>query len=235
MSNLQVFLLSAIVMSTSATCFAQEEAWADEETREEAREAPLPPVDWPGIPTLFLISWWIVTVSVGVLPFLPRRRVVDILKGRIAKIKTELALDFPVEIKSLGGKEALESLHLDPLALPLLARDFELVDYYAEQKRIVAGWCALLLPGLGVHRLILGRICALSLNITIVVMVGVAGLAYAAWPGATARYGTGFILFCSILLLIGMGLVGLIEGVKYLRMDNDKFFEKHIVGGREWF
>jgi TM2 domain-containing membrane protein YozV len=76
-----------------------------------------------------------------------------------------------------------------------------------------AGWSAILLGGLGVHKFLLGYRRAG----TIMLVIGLVG-----WI---------FFLLPSILITI----VGVIEGIIYLNKSDEAFAATYIQGKREWF
>jgi TM2 domain-containing membrane protein YozV len=76
-----------------------------------------------------------------------------------------------------------------------------------------AGWCAILLGGLGFHKFLLGYKRAG----TIMLVVGLVG-----WV---------FLLVPSLLV----SLVGVIEGIIYLTRSDEAFAATYLQGRREWF
>ncbi len=76
-----------------------------------------------------------------------------------------------------------------------------------------AGWCAILLGGLGIHKFILGYNRA-GTTMLVIALVG-------------------WIFFAVPLLVIS--LIALIEGVIYLRKSDADFAATYVQGRREWF
>lgn len=79
-----------------------------------------------------------------------------------------------------------------------------------ESKRLSAGLCALLIPGLGVHKFILGYTGA-GLTMLLVTVLS------CCWGG---------------LVMIP---IGIIEGVTYLTMSDEAFYQRYQVECRPWF
>ncbi len=76
-----------------------------------------------------------------------------------------------------------------------------------------AGWSAILLGGLGVHKFLLGYRKAG----TIMLVIGILGMIFLTVP--------------SIVIMI----VGVIEGIIYLTKSDDAFARTYLQGRREWF
>jgi TM2 domain-containing membrane protein YozV len=76
-----------------------------------------------------------------------------------------------------------------------------------------AGWSAILLGGLGVHKFILGYPRAGTIMLVTALV--------------------GWIFFAVPLLVIS--LIGLIEGIIYLRKSDAGFAATYVQGRREWF
>ncbi len=76
-----------------------------------------------------------------------------------------------------------------------------------------AGWAAILLGGLGVHKFLLGYRKAG----TIMLAIGILGMIFLTVP--------------SIIIM----LVGMIEGIIYLTKSDDAFARTYLQGRREWF
>ncbi len=85
------------------------------------------------------------------------------------------------------------------------------VDIAALKRK--AGWSAILLGGLGVHKFILGYRRAG----TIMLAIALVGWVFFAVP------------------LIAISLVGLVEGILYLRKSDAEFAATYVQGRREWF
>lgn len=78
--------------------------------------------------------------------------------------------------------------------------------YGEENKKIVAGICALLVGGFGVHKFILGY------------------------------KNEGIILAVAFFLTCGLTqIVGLIEGIIYLTKSDAEFYQTYQVGQKTWF
>ena len=78
------------------------------------------------------------------------------------------------------------------------------------ERKIAAGVCGILLGGLGVHKFILGY----TMEGLIMLLVSV--------------------LSCGILGVVTSS-VGLIEGIIYLAMPDDKFVETYVTNKKAWF
>ncbi|OGV48854.1 MAG: hypothetical protein A2017_14340 [Lentisphaerae bacterium GWF2_44_16] len=78
------------------------------------------------------------------------------------------------------------------------------------ERKVAAGVCGILLGGLGVHKFILGY----TMEGLIMLLVSV--------------------LSCGILGVV-TSIVGLIEGIIYLAMPDDKFVETYITNKKGWF
>jgi TM2 domain-containing membrane protein YozV len=76
-----------------------------------------------------------------------------------------------------------------------------------------AGWSAILLGGLGVHKFMLGYPRAGTIMLVTALL--------------------GWIFFAVPLLVIS--LIGLIEGIIYLRKSDAGFAATYVQGRREWF
>jgi TM2 domain-containing membrane protein YozV len=94
-------------------------------------------------------------------------------------------------------------------------------------KKIVAGICAILLGGLGVHKFILGY----KNEGLILLAANLGGLILGSVIGALTC-GVGFILF---LLPFAAGVVGIVEGILYLTKSDHEFVSTYITGRRPWF
>ena len=80
------------------------------------------------------------------------------------------------------------------------------------RRKIIAGICGILLGVLGVHKFILGYHKAGF------IMLGVSLV--------------GSIIFVGPLIMF---LIGLIEGIVYLTMSDENFFDIHIQSNKDWF
>ena len=93
----------------------------------------------------------------------------------------------------------------------------------ANNKKITAGLCAILLGALGIHKFILGYNSA-------------------GWVYVGILIG-GILLTCLTLGLIPivaltgpvMGIISLIEGIIYLTKTDEQFHQIYILNRREWF
>ena len=80
----------------------------------------------------------------------------------------------------------------------------------ASSKKLAAGLCGILLGQLGIHKFILGYNSA------------------------------GIIMLLVSLLTCGVGgivmtVIGIIEGIMYLTKSDAEFYERYMVGRKEWF
>lgn len=87
-----------------------------------------------------------------------------------------------------------------------------------ENKKILAGILAIILGSLGIHKFILGyqKEGIILLAATLV----------------------GYILLCvgvGAILVMGTGLIGLIEGIIYLTKSDEEFYNTYQVGRKPWF
>lgn len=87
-----------------------------------------------------------------------------------------------------------------------------------ESKRILAGVCAILLGGLGVHKFILGYTTP-GIIMLVVTLLGSATICF--YVGA-------FIVWIA-------STIGLIEGIIYLTKSDEEFIEKYQKKSRDWF
>ncbi len=89
----------------------------------------------------------------------------------------------------------------------------------ANNKKIAAGLCAILLSGLGVHKFILGYHGA-------------------GWVYLGLLIG-GIMTSCIFPFIIisapVMGMISLIEGIIYLTKTDEEFYHTYIANRREWF
>ncbi|MVO09683.1 NINE protein [Flavobacterium sp. TP390] len=89
---------------------------------------------------------------------------------------------------------------------------------HQENKKVVAGICAILLGGLGVHKFILGY----TNEGVIMLVITVLGIA----------------LSCFVIPLFGTFIIctiGLIEGIIYLTKTDEDFYQTYQVNKRSWF
>jgi len=93
----------------------------------------------------------------------------------------------------------------------------------ANNKKITAGLCAILLGGLGIHKFILGYNAA-------------------GWVYVGVLIG-GILMTCLTLGIIPivaltapvMGVISLIEGIMYITKTDEEFYHTYIANRREWF
>jgi TM2 domain-containing membrane protein YozV len=91
------------------------------------------------------------------------------------------------------------------------------VGWSSPKNKITAGLLAIFLGGLGAHKFYLGY----TIPALVFLLTNTIGLVLTIW----------------VVLLpnIALGVVATIEGILYLTMSDDEFYEKHVVGRREWF
>ena len=90
-------------------------------------------------------------------------------------------------------------------------------------KKIAAGICGILLGGFGVHKFILGYqkegIIMLSINVgSLILLIVSCGL-----------------LFPLAFVSMGIGIVGLVEGIIYLTKSDEEFVQTYIRNQKPWF
>ncbi len=88
----------------------------------------------------------------------------------------------------------------------------------AENKKMAAGLCAILLGSLGVHKFVLGY------NVEGAIMLAVTLIGY-----ATMCFFIGFLFFWI------PGVIALIEGIIYLTKTDEEFYETYQKNKRAWF
>ncbi len=90
-------------------------------------------------------------------------------------------------------------------------------------KKIAAGICGILLGGFGVHKFVLGYqkegIIMLSINLGSIILLMVSC----------------GILFPLVFVSMGIGIVGLVEGIMYLIKSDEEFVQTYIVNKKPWF
>lgn len=91
-----------------------------------------------------------------------------------------------------------------------ISQNIEGVRYVSDKNKVAAGLLGILLGGLGIHKFYLGY--KKEGIITIIISVLTLGI------GAAV-----------------MGTIGLIEGIIYLTMDDDKFMQTYVTGYKGWF
>ena len=92
------------------------------------------------------------------------------------------------------------------------------VREFARQK-IAAGICGILVGSFGIHKFVLG----LNGGGIAMLLITLCGTFF------------GFCLFFPFLAVIGMQLIGIVEGVIYLTMSDDEFYNRYAVQKKEWF
>ena len=125
------------------------------------------------------------------------------------------------EITATGVFGAVgENVPVAAVALPVYAQQYPpqysgtVVAGPANNNKIAAGICGILLGGLGIHKFILGLNTA-GIIMLLVTLVG------------------GF-LTCGISGMV-MGIIGLIEGIIYLTRSDEQFYQTYVVQKKEWF
>ncbi len=90
-------------------------------------------------------------------------------------------------------------------------------------KKIAAGICGILLGGFGVHKFVMGYqqegIIMLSVNLISIILVMISC----------------GILFPLAFVSMGIGIVGLVEGIIYLTKSDEEFVQTYIVNKKPWF
>ena len=89
----------------------------------------------------------------------------------------------------------------------------------ANNKKIAAGLCAILLGGLGVHKFILGYNGAGWVYLGLLI------------GGVMTSCFLPFIIISAPV----MGAISLIEGIMYLTKTDEEFYHTYIANRREWF
>lgn len=87
------------------------------------------------------------------------------------------------------------------------------------RKKIAAGICGILVGSFGIHKFILG--------------LNGGGLAMLLITLCCTFLG--FCLFFPFLAVLAMQLIGIIEGVIYLTMSDDEFYNRYGIRKKEWF
>ena len=85
-------------------------------------------------------------------------------------------------------------------------------DALKKHTRIVSVILAILFGGYGIHKFYTGRTMA----------------------GFVMLLGTGFGLFSAALPFV-MGVIGIVEGIKYFLMEDEEFFNTYMVEQKQWF
>jgi TM2 domain-containing membrane protein YozV len=87
-----------------------------------------------------------------------------------------------------------------------------------ENKKVIAGLFGIFLGGLGIHKFILGY----TNEGIIMLAVSILGVTFSC-----------FIL--PLFAAIGMGIIGLVEGIIYLTKTDQEFYNKYQANKRGWF
>jgi TM2 domain-containing membrane protein YozV len=94
----------------------------------------------------------------------------------------------------------------------------------ADNKKIAAGICGLLLGGLGVHKYILG------LNSAGTVMLC---CTLGSWLITIATCGFGGIIGGPVIMVFH--IIGMVEGIIYLTKSDAEFYQLYVVQKKQWF
>lgn len=90
-------------------------------------------------------------------------------------------------------------------------------------KKIAAGICGILIGGFGVHKFVMGYqqegIIMLSVNLISIILVMISC----------------GILFPLAFVSMGIGIVGLVEGIIYLTKSDEEFVQTYVVNKKPWF
>ncbi len=91
------------------------------------------------------------------------------------------------------------------------------------EKKLAAGLCGILVGGLGVHKFVLGYqqegIIMLSVNLVSIILLMISC----------------GILFPLVFVSMGVGIVGLIEGIIYLTKSDEEFVQTYVLNKKPWF
>lgn len=91
------------------------------------------------------------------------------------------------------------------------------------EKKLAAGLCGILIGGLGIHKFVLGYqqegIIMLSVNLVSLILLMISC----------------GILFPLIFVSMGVGIVGLIEGIIYLTKSDEEFVQTYVLNKKPWF
>lgn len=91
-------------------------------------------------------------------------------------------------------------------------------DLGGENKKVLAGILAIILGQFGIHKFILGY----QKEGIIMLVIAIVGYATAC-------------LFIGSFIVMGIALVGLIEGIIYLTKSDEEFYNTYQVGKKPWF
>ncbi len=105
-----------------------------------------------------------------------------------------------------------------PTAAPAVAAPDPVREFAS--RKVAAGVCGILLGAFGVHKFILG------LNGAAVTMLVVTLVSF---PLVVLTCGA------SIVVPWAMGIIGLIEGIMYLSMNDQDFYQTYAVRKKGWF
>ena len=90
-------------------------------------------------------------------------------------------------------------------------------------KKLAAGLCGILIGGLGIHKFVLGYqqegIIMLAVNLGSILLL---------------MLSCGF-LFPLAFVSMGVGIVGLVEGIIYLTKSDEEFVQTYIQNKKPWF
>jgi TM2 domain-containing membrane protein YozV len=78
------------------------------------------------------------------------------------------------------------------------------------RKRVTAGMCGILFGWLGIHKFVMG------------------------WTGPGLIMLGISIVICTVGS-VAMWVIGILEGITYLRQTDEEFYRTYIVGDRRWF
>lgn len=106
------------------------------------------------------------------------------------------------------GKEIPDDSNVCPYCG--ISQNVEGVHYINDKSKVAAGLLAILLGGLGIHKFYLGYKKEGIITLLISIL--------------TVGIGAGV-----------MGIIGLVEGVIYLTMDDDRFYRTYLTSYKGWF
>lgn len=126
--------------------------------------------------------------------------------------KCEGKFHVPVPMAKPRGSAYLSGSELDPYEFNQDPRDIV-------GKKVAAGICGILLGSMGVHKFILG------LNNAGIIMLVVTLSCFVLTP----------CLIVPIFGMFAMQVIGFIEGIIYLTMPDESFYQTYGVEKKEWF
>ena len=91
------------------------------------------------------------------------------------------------------------------------------------EKKLAAGLCGILIGGLGIHKFVLGY-----------QQEGIIMLAVNLGSLALLMISCGF-LFPLMFVSMGVGIVGLVEGIIYLTKSDEEFVHTYVMNKKPWF